>query len=308
MNPNSICYAMKFDHSIPVSQLATFLNCAVIGNPQLEVAGINEINRVRDRELIFVDHEKYYKKAVESNASVVIIDKEVDCPEGKALLISENPFVDFQKLCVKYGKVSTWTNNYKAHPEANIHPGCHIADDVIIGKGSTIYPGVVIYGNTSIGENVEIHANAVIGSDAFYFNKKEGRYVKMQSVGNVIIEDDVIIGASSTIDKGVADETVIGKGTRLDNLVHIGHDVVIGKNVLMAAHVGIAGCTNIEDDVTLWGQVGVNSKITIGKGATVFAKAGVMDSLEGGQTYVGQPAQTSRSFFKEKVILRRLAK
>jgi UDP-3-O-[3-hydroxymyristoyl] glucosamine N-acyltransferase len=299
---------MKFDQPISVQEIASIIDAKIIGNESLKTQGLNEINRVREGEILFVDHPKYYKKALNSSASAVIMNAEEEVPEGKAILFVERPFEAFQKLCFHFGLKNSWNSTEDIHTEAIIHPGTHIADGVKIGKGSVIYPGVVVYSGVEIGEYVEIHANAVIGSDAFYFNKKEGRYTKMVSVGRVIIQDNVSIGANCTIDKGVADDTVIGRGSKLDNLVHVGHDVVMGENVLIAAQVGIAGCTNIESNVSLWGQVGVNSKITIGEGASVYAQAGVATSLEGGHTYVGSPAQPVKSFFREKVILRKMAK
>lgn len=300
---------MKFEQPIHIEEIAALIEGKIKGNTDLLVEGLNEINRVREGELLFVDHPKYYKKALNSSASAVILNsEEEEVPKGKAIIYSEYPFEDFQKLCKRFGVTNQWGGDNQIHPEAIIHPGAHVANGVSIGKGTEIFPGAVIYGGVEIGENVEIHANAVIGADAFYFNKKEGRYTKMISVGSVAIEDEVTIGANCTIDKGVADQTIIGKGSKLDNLVHVGHDVVLGENVLIAAQVGIAGCTNIESNVCLWGQVGVNSKITIGEGASVYAQAGVATSLEGGHTYVGSPAQPVKSFFREKVILRKLVK
>jgi UDP-3-O-[3-hydroxymyristoyl] glucosamine N-acyltransferase len=165
---------------------------------------------------------------------------------------------------------------------------------------------VVIYDHCEIGDNVEIHANAVIGSDAYYFKRKPEGYEKMHSCGRVILEDNVEIGACCTIDKGVSADTIIGKGTKLDNHVHIGHDTLVGKNVLMAAQVGVAGVATIEDDVILWGQVGVSKDLTIGKGAIVFAQSGVPKSIEGGKQYFGSPVQEAKEKMKELVWLKRL--
>ena len=156
-----------------------------------------------------------------------------------------------------------------------IMPDAYIGNHVRIGKNCIIHPNVTILDHCIIGDNVIIQAGTVIGSDAFYYNKKTNRdvhYKKMISCGRVIIEDCVEIGAGCTIDRGVSDDTVIGAGTKMDNMVHIGHDTVIGKNCLFAAQVGIAGATTIEDNVILWGQVGVSKTLTIGKGQWCMPK------------------------------------
>jgi UDP-3-O-[3-hydroxymyristoyl] glucosamine N-acyltransferase len=146
----------------------------------------------------------------------------------------------------------------------------------------------------------------VIGADAFYYKRRPEGYDKLLSSGRVVIEDDVEIGASCTIDKGVSGDTVLGKGTKLDNQIHIGHDTVIGKHCLFAAQVGIAGVTKIEDEVILWGQVGVSKDLTIGKGAIVLAQSGVPKSIEGGKTYYGTPVGEARSKMKEQAYIKRI--
>jgi UDP-3-O-[3-hydroxymyristoyl] glucosamine N-acyltransferase len=162
---------------------------------------------------------------------------------------------------------------------------------------------------TEIGNNVIIQSGTVIGSDAFYYNTKKNRevwYKKMQSCGSVIIEDDVEIGANCTIDRGVTASTRIGKGTKMDNLVHIGHDTNIGCNCLFAAQVGIAGASVIEDGVVLWGQVGVSKTLNIGANAVVFAQSGVPSSLDGDKTYFGTPAIDAQTKRKELVWIKRI--
>jgi UDP-3-O-[3-hydroxymyristoyl] glucosamine N-acyltransferase len=151
-----------------------------------------------------------------------------------------------------------------------------------------------------------IHAGTVIGADAFYFKRRPEGYDKMKSCGRVVIEDDVEIGACCTIDKGVSGDTVIGRGTKFDNQIHIGHDTVVGANCLMAAQTGVAGVATIEDDVILWGQVGVSKDLTIGKGAIVLAQSGVPKSLEGGKTYFGSPVGEAREKMKEMALIKRI--
>ena len=167
-------------------------------------------------------------------------------------------------------------------------------------------PGVVVYDNSVIGNNVIIHANAVIGGDAFYYKRRENLFDKMISCGRVVIHDDVEIGNCTTIDRGVSADTVIGRGTKMDNHVHIGHDCLIGEMCLFAAHVGIAGVVKVGNNVTLWGQVGVGSAVEIGAGAVVMGQSGVTKNIEGGKTYFGTPAEEARSTWRELAALRHL--
>jgi UDP-3-O-[3-hydroxymyristoyl] glucosamine N-acyltransferase len=188
-------------------------------------------------------------------------------------------------------------------------PNAYVGNNVTIGDHCTIYPGATILDHTVIGDRVTIQAGTVIGSDAFYYNKKTNReihYKKMKSCGRVIIESDVEIGAGCTIDRGVTSDTSIGAGTKIDNLVHIGHDTVVGKNCLLAAQVGIAGAVTIEDNVILWGQVGVSKTLTIGKGAIVYAQSGVKDSIGGNKVYFGSPVEDAKEKMKEFVWIRRI--
>jgi len=190
-----------------------------------------------------------------------------------------------------------------------VMPNAYIGNHVSVGSNCIIHPNVTILDHCIIGNNVIIQAGAVIGSDAFYYNKKTNRdvhYKKMDSCGRVVIEDSVEIGAGCTIDRGVSGDTVIGAGTKMDNLVHIGHDTIIGKNCLFAAQVGIAGATVIEDDVILWGQVGVSKTLTVGKGAVLYAQSGVPASLEGGKNYFGSPAIDAKEKMRELVWIKRI--
>ena len=191
-------------------------------------------------------------------------------------------------------------------PKTIIQPNASVGPEVVIGKNCIIHPGAVIYQHCVIGDNVIVHANAVIGADAFYYKKRPDYYEKMHSCGRVVLEDFVEIGACSTVDRGVSADTIIGKGTKLDNHVHVGHDTVIGKNCLFAAHVGIAGCVNIEDNVIFWGQVGCQKDVTIGAGAIVYAQSGISKSLKGGVVYFGSPAKEAREKMKEMALVSRL--
>lgn len=297
---------MKLSRTYKLKEIASLADCKYIGSDDHPINGINEIHVVEHGDIVFVDHPKYYDKALNSAATTIIIDKEVEAPPGKALLIHAKPFDIFNKLNKHFMPAQDWSNpEPEIDPTALVGPGVVIGQRVKIGANSIIHPNVVIYDNAVIGENVEIHANTVIGGHAFYY-KKDDRFNKMHSCGMVVVEDDVEIGCGCTIDKGVTGATIIGRGTKVDNAVHIGHDTVIGKMCLIAAQVGIAGCVNIEDGVTLWGQVGVRSDITIGEGAVVLAQTGVSKGLDGGKTYFGSPVAESREKLKDLANTRKI--
>ncbi len=298
---------MKLPFSHTLKTISELIDCKFIGSPDFEVTGINEIHKVEKGDLVFVDNEKYYEKALTSAATTILINKEVDCPKGKALIISENPFKDFNKLTRHFNPTKKWSGeNQHIDSSSDIFPNVTLGDTVTIGKNCILYPGVVIYSHTTIGDNVIIHANTVIGSDAFYYQTKETKHNKMHSCGSVVIEDNVEIGASCSIDRGVTGETRIGKGTKIDGQVHIGHDTVIGENCRFAAQVGIAGCVTIKDNVTLWGQVGIPANLTLHKNSTALGQAGIMYDMEEGKKYLGSPAKEARLEFKEMALLRKL--
>ncbi len=232
-----------------------------------------------------------------------MINKKVDCPKGKALLISDDPFSDFNKLSIHFKPFQSAnksiSDSAKIGKGTIIQPNVFIGNNVVIGKDCLIHPNVTIYDDTVIGNNVTIHAGTILGSDAFYYKKRPEGFDQLKSCGKVVIENNVDIGASCTIDRGVTGNTTIKEGTKIDNQVQIAHDTVIGERCLIASHVGIAGCTVIEDEVTLWGQVGVISGITIGKGAVVYAQSGVGRNLEGGKAYFGSPCDDARKKYRE---------
>jgi len=302
---------MNISQPITVKEAAELLGLSYKGNGNLLITGINEIHKVRNGDLTFVDVPKYYKKALSSDASFIIINKDIQFPEGKAILISEDPFHDYNRLVTYFmPEENPWHNTYArgenvlTGKDVQIYPGVVLGRDIKIGDGAVIYPNVVIYDNAIIGENVIIHANTVIGGHAYYYKNRKTHYEKLISCGRVILENDVEIGASCTIDKGVSGDTIIGAHTKLDNQVHIGHGVVIGKRCLIGAQVGIGGKTIIEDDVILWGQTGVTKDVTIGAGAVVSAQSGVSKSLEGGKAYFGTPARELRKVQKEMAWVR----
>lgn len=299
---------MDLKQPLSADQVADMLGAKAIGNTQRLVTGINEINRVREGDLLFVDHPKYYAKALNSAASVVLINKEdVAIPEGKAIIVCTDPCAEYNKLVAHFSPRLGWGGIGPAVGEGSeVHPSAVIGPDVVIGKECRIMPGVVIYGPAVIGDRVIIHANAVLGADPFYFKKRPSGYDKMIPCGNVVIEDDVEIGALCTIDRGVSADTRIGRGTKLDNHVQVGHDTLIGAHCLICAHVAIAGAVVIEEGVTLWGQVGIPSKVTVGKGAVILGQSGLMGSVEGGKSYLGSPAGESKKKLREIALTAKL--
>ncbi|MCG8804900.1 UDP-3-O-(3-hydroxymyristoyl)glucosamine N-acyltransferase [Tenacibaculum finnmarkense] len=303
---------MKFKNIQTLKQIATLLEVEFVGDENFPIKGINEIHVVTPGDIVFVDHPKYYEKALKSAATTVLINKKVDCPVGKTLLISDDPFADFNKITKHFNPfiASKECISESAIIGENtiIQPNVFIGDDVLIGKNCLIHPNVTIYSNTIIGNNVTIHANTVLGADAFYYKNRAEGFDKLLSGGKVVIKDNVDLGASCTIDKGVTGNTTIGAGTKIDNQVHVGHDTVIGKKCLIASQTGIAGCVIIEDEVTIWGQVGTNSGITIGKGAVILGQTGVTKSVEGGKSYFGTPVSESRSKLKELAEIKRFLK
>lgn len=303
---------MKFDRKYSLSEIAELLNCAFEGNPEFEVSGMNEIHVVEPGDIVFVDHPKYYDKALESDASVVLINKKVQFPPEKALLISDDPFTDFNKLTRYFSPFKKLEQNFPSTSSIGkntiLQPNVIIGNNVKIGDNCIIHSNVVLYDNTEIGNNVVIHAGTVIGADAFYYKNRPEHFDQLLSGGNVCIEDDVHIGALCSIDKGVTGTTRVKKGTKIDNQVQIGHDTVIGKKCLIAAQVGIAGCVILEDEVTLWGQVGLASGITIGKKAVLLAQSGVSKSLPGYKAYFGYPAEEAKKKYKELAAIRNIPK
>lgn len=303
---------MRFPKTYRLESIADIIGCSFVGTPDFPVFGMNEIHVVKQGEIVFVDHPKYYDKALNSNASIILINKDVECPDGKALLISDDPFRDFNKLALYFKPFKASENAIS--DTANIgegtivQPNAFIGNHVTIGKNCLIHSNVVINDYCTIGDNVVIHAGTVLGADAFYYKKRENYYDALVSCGSVTIENDVTLGALCTIDRGVTGETRIKKGTKIDNQVHIGHDTVVGEMCLIAAQCGIAGCVIIEDHVTLWGQVGTTSGITIGAGAVISAKAGVSKSLKGNMVYFGTPAEEAREYYKHVAKVKNLVK
>jgi UDP-3-O-[3-hydroxymyristoyl] glucosamine N-acyltransferase len=301
---------MELNPVYKLKDIAAIIKAEFEGNPDFIVSGINEIHMVKKGDLTFVDHPKYYDKALKSKATTILLNKKLPCPAGKALIFSDDPFRDYVALVKKFRPFEKCSQQISPSAKIGegtiIQPGAFIGNHVTIGKNCLIQANVSIYDHCVLGDNVIINCNSVIGGDAFYYKRRPEGYDKMESCGRVVIEDKVEIGCNCTIDKGVSGDTVIGKGTKMDNHIQIGHDTIIGKNCLFASQVGIAGVTTIEDDVILWGQVGVQKDLTIGKGAIVLAQSGVGKTLKGGKVYFGSPCREAREKMKEMAMVKRI--
>ena len=301
---------MKFSKTHTLKDIAEIIGCHYVGAADFPVDGMNEIHVVTAGDIVFVDHPKYYDKALQSAATIVLINKEVDCPDGKALLISDDPFRDFNTLTKHFRPFvaanASISNSASIGEGTVIQPNCFIGHHVTIGKNCLLHANVIVYDNTIIGDNVIIHSGTILGADAFYYKKRSDGFDQLLSGGRVVIEDNVGIGALCTIDKGVTGDTTIGAGTKIDNQVHVGHDTVIGKKCLIASQTGIAGCVIVEDEVTMWGQVGTTSGITIGSKAVIMGQTGVTKSVEGGKSYFGTPIEESREKLKQLANVKRI--
>jgi len=310
---------MKIDDaSLTAASLAQAINGRVIGDGSLLITGVNEIHHVEKGDLCFVDHPKYYDKTLASSATVILIDKEYQCPLGKALIVVEQPFQAFDELIRKYRqrrkKNTADSSRYSTSVSLDIgkntiiEAGVQIGDYVTIGENCHLYPNAIIGDGTIIGDNVIIQAGSVIGGEAFYFKRNQTGYQSWASGGRVVLEDGVEIGPGCTIARGVSSDTVIGLGSKFDAQVQIGHDCKIGRHCLFAAQVGIAGNTVVGEWTIMQGQVGVAQNLTIGPKTIILAKSGVSKDLEGGKKYFGYPAQEARKAFQDIAVVRKIRK
>jgi UDP-3-O-[3-hydroxymyristoyl] glucosamine N-acyltransferase len=293
-----------------LKEIAELIGAQYVGDPFFPITGLNEIHKVEAGDITFVDHPKYYAKALNSAATIVLINKNVDCPEGKALLLHDDPFDAFLNIMRHFrpfeASVAPISPSAEIGEGTIIQPNVFIGNHVKIGKNCIIHANVCIYDYCVIGDNVVIQSGSVIGADGYYFQRRTEGYKKFESFGRVVIEDDVEIGALCTIDKGVTSDTIISKGTKFDNHCQVGHDSYIGKHCLIGCHAAIAGVTRIEDDVILWGRVCVNKDLVIGTGAVVLATSAVDKSVEPGKAVFGVPAQDVKKQWREQAALRQL--
>ena len=292
-----------------VSELARIVGGKVVGDPEVEVEGISSPQNPKEGTAVFCQSEKDVRKAIRGKPAVLVVSKEVEYPsyilvedvrfalalylervypEVHPTGVSEKAHIGLNVEMgrnVYIGPFAFVGNNVRIGDNVKVYPFTFVGDNTVIGEGTVLFPGVVIYPNTIVGKNVRIHSGAVIGADGFgYHIGKEG-IRKLNHIGNVIIEDDVEIGANTTVDRALIDSTRVGKGTKVDNLVMIAHNCDIGERNLIVSQVGISGSVRTGKEVILAGQVGVADHITIGDRVTVTAKAGVTKDLKPGKVY-----------------------
>lgn len=323
---------MKFS----AKQIADYLKGEIIGNPDVTVSDFSKIEEGKPGTLTFLGNPKYTPHIYHTEADIVLVnlDFELEKPVTATLIKVENAYAALASLMemvsnnkpVKTGAeemsfisptailgenvyIGAFTyigDQVLIGDDSKIYPQSFVGDNVQIGKNCTIYPGVKIYSDCSIGDNCIIHAGAVIGADGFGFSKQEDIYHKIPQMGNVRIEDNVEIGANTTIDRAVMGSTIIHSGVKLDNLIQIAHNCEIGENTVMAAQVGIAGSTKVGESCVLGGQVGVGGHITIGKHSQIGAQAGIISNTKEGSQIIGSPAYPVKNFFKSSVIIPKL--
>ncbi|MBI4655056.1 MAG: UDP-3-O-(3-hydroxymyristoyl)glucosamine N-acyltransferase [Nitrospirae bacterium] len=316
-----------------LKELSDIIGGKIIGNPEIEIRGVSNIEDAKEWDITFLANKKYLKYLYDTKASAVIAKEEI---KGLtiSMLISDDPYLAFAKtLEVFYkkpfkpleisaqaviGSDVSFGNDVTVYPlsyisnrvligdRVVISPGVYIGEDVTIGDDTIIYPNVAVRENVKIGKKVIVHSGTVIGSDGFGYIQKEGRHYKIPQVGGVIIEDDVEIGANVTIDRATAGYTIIGCGTKIDNLVQIAHNVKTGKNCLIVAQVGIGGSVKIGDMVILGGQVGVRDHVRIGNKVMVGAQSGIGDDISDGEVFSGSPAIPHKEWLRAQSIYAKL--
>jgi UDP-3-O-[3-hydroxymyristoyl] glucosamine N-acyltransferase len=315
------------------TELATLIGGTVIGNGAITLTGFAPAAAARPGDLTFAENDVYFERAEQSAASAVLIDSSFESAK-KALIKVPNARIGFAKALALFfpdkkfqpivHPTSVIANSAKVDPTSHIGPFCvigdsvriganvvlqggnHIADGSYIGEDCCLFPNVIIYPQTQIGKRVRIHAGSVIGSDGYGYVLDSGAHRKVPQIGNVVIHDDVEIGANVTIDRGALGATTIGRGTKIDNLVQIAHNVQIGEHSLIVAQTGIAGSTKLGNFVTLAGQVGIAGHLTIGDGVTIAAQSGIMHDIPAKQKWFGTPAQPDRKMKRQLLALQQL--
>jgi UDP-3-O-[3-hydroxymyristoyl] glucosamine N-acyltransferase len=316
-----------------LKELAEWVDGTVIGDGEVEISGVASIEEARAGEITFLANPKYLPKLDETRASAVIVSKEVTQAD-KSLLCVTNPYLAFAKILILFSHkpyqskgidsnawvspTATLGKDLTLSPfvyvgdrcsigdRVTLYPGVYVGEDSSIGEDSILYPNVSIYPGTAIGKRVILHSGVVVGSDGFGYVKEGKRNVKIPQIGRVEIEDDVEMGANSTVDRATFGKTIVQRGVKIDNLVQVAHNVVIGEDSILCAQVGISGSTKIGSNVTLAGQVGVVDHIEIGDNVLVGAQAGVTHRLPGNQGYVGSPAMPHREFLRVNAVFSRL--
>ncbi len=296
-----------------------------------EAKGISTLKDASKEEISFLENQKYLKYLQNTKAGAVFVKKEFKekLPKNCFALISENPYLSmayaskfFAKKLIRDKEFETKIGknciiDKKAHIGVNsvikddttIFAGAFIGDNVTIGKNCIIYPNVTIYNDTVIGDNCKIHAGTVIGSDGFgYAHTNDGKHVKIYHNGNVILENDIEIGANSTIDRAVFGSTIIKSGTIIDNLVQIAHNAQLKENCIIVAQTGISGSSKLGRNVIMGGQSATAGHLEIGDFATIAARGGVTKSIKGGEVYSGFPLMKHRDWLRLQALLSRILK
>jgi UDP-3-O-[3-hydroxymyristoyl] glucosamine N-acyltransferase len=315
------------------ADLAKQLDGKIIGDPAIKLTGFAPANAAKPGDLTFAENEMYFKTAEESAASAVLIDKDFSSTK-KTLLKVPNARIAFAKVLPLFFPEHKYAPSVhdsavidetaQIDPSAHIGPHCvvgpkvrigrgvilqggnHVGANCSLGDGTHLFPNVTLYANTQVGLRVRIHAGSVIGSDGFGYVFDAGVHRKVPQIGNVVIHDDVEIGANVTIDRGALGPTTIGKGTKIDNLVQIAHNVQIGEHALIVAQVGVAGSTKIGNYTTVAGQVGLAGHLKIGNKVVIAAQSGVMTNIGDGEKWFGSPAQPDRQMKRQLIAMQQL--
>ena len=308
-----------------LKELAEWVDGTVIGEGEVEISGVASIEEAEPGEITFIANPKYLSRLSDTRASAVIVSKDIR-QAGKPLLSSGNPYLAFARILSLYSQKpyqargidsgAFVSSTAKLGKEISVFPSVYIGDRCSIGDRVTLYPGVCVgeestigddsilhpnvsvYPRTTIGKRVILHAGVVIGSDGFGYAKDGRKNIKVLQVGTVEIEDDVEIGANTTVDRATLGKTLIRRGVKIDNLVQVAHNVVIGEDSIVVAQVGISGSTKLGSHVTVGGQAGFVGHINIGDNVMIGAQSGVMNDIASNQAYTGSPAVPHREFLR----------
>jgi UDP-3-O-[3-hydroxymyristoyl] glucosamine N-acyltransferase len=301
---------MKFLQPIPVREIARQTGSEIIGDDSAVVLGMNEIHNVAPGDITFVDHHKYYNFVLASSATFIFINKRIDAPVGKTLLYHADPFTAYNGLAIARHPTLHSSASIAATATIGegtvIYPNVFVGENVTIGRNCIIYPNVTIYAHSVLGDNVIIHGNSTIGADAFYYKGRGTHLDKMHTIGRAVIGDDVEIGSGCTIDAGVSADTVVGRGTKMDSQVHIGHDSTIGEHCILCAQVGIAGNVRMGNHVTMYGKSALSKNISVGDRVIMLGSSASAKSLEAGKTYLGTPADEVHRASRQFAIIKML--